>query len=87
MGGRGRHLSMSAQFQRRSADLCRFHEQFRVQAEEDVGKSIKDRKVLIPPLQTQSFRNPHSQKSQGFSREREGHASGKYLDYHDYCQS
>ncbi|GFU24451.1 hypothetical protein TNCV_2264171 [Trichonephila clavipes] len=44
-------------------------------------------KVLIPPLQTRSLRNPHNQKSQSFkSGEREGHASGKYLDNHDYPQ-
>ncbi|GFV66376.1 hypothetical protein TNCV_1478401 [Trichonephila clavipes] len=44
-------------------------------------------KVLIPPLQTRSFRNPHNQKSQGFkSGERECHAPRKYLDDPDYRQ-
>ncbi|GFQ66786.1 hypothetical protein TNCT_406971 [Trichonephila clavata] len=43
--------------------------------------AFKSGKVLIPPLLTWSFRNPYSQKSQGFkSVERECHVSGKRLD-------
>ncbi|GFY33788.1 hypothetical protein TNCV_4595001 [Trichonephila clavipes] len=46
--------------------------------------AFKSGKVLIPPLQTRSFRNLHNQKSQGYeSVEREGHESGKYPDNHD----
>ncbi|GFQ70165.1 hypothetical protein TNCT_329431 [Trichonephila clavata] len=49
--------------------------------------ACKSGKVLIPPLEMRSLRNPRNQKSQGLkSGERDGHVSGKYMDAHDYRQ-
>ncbi|GFW10363.1 hypothetical protein TNCV_5097141 [Trichonephila clavipes] len=54
----------------------------------NASSAFKSGKVLVPPLQTRSSRNPKNQKSQGIKTgERVGHASVIHVNNHDCHQS